>query len=103
MTSITQPARYFDFRSTQQSNRLKGLLRMMADYRLPYIGAVVALAISASAKTATFLLLRYFVDNVMTEAIATGELSRALMNTLILIVKQLDEWLYRTRITCPAK
>jgi ATP-binding cassette subfamily B protein len=41
----------------------------MTGFRLSYLGAVVTLAISAAAKTATFLLLRYFVDNVMT---ATG-------------------------------
>ncbi len=40
---------------------------MMTGFRLPYLGAVATLAISATAKTATYLLLRYFVDNVMTE------------------------------------
>jgi ATP-binding cassette subfamily B protein len=58
---------------------------MMADYRLPYSGAVLSLAISASAKTATFLLLRYFVDNVMTEAIATGALTESLTRSLVAI------------------
>jgi ATP-binding cassette subfamily B protein len=85
MATLTQPSTYFDFRSAQHKNRLKGIWQMMADFRLPYLGAVSSLAISATAKTATFLLLRYFVDNVMTEAIATGALSDALTRTLILI------------------
>jgi len=85
MATITQPSTYFDFRSAQRKNRLKGLWQMMTDYRLPYLGAVVTLAISAAAKTATFLLLRYFVDNVVTEAIATGVLTAAMTRTLITI------------------
>lgn len=52
----------FDFRQTIAKNRLKGLWKMMVDYRLPYVGATVALAISATAKTLTYLLLRYFAD-----------------------------------------
>jgi len=85
MATLTQPSKYFDFRTAQHKNRLRGLWRAMADFRLPYVGAVTSLAISAMAKTATFLLLRYFVDNVLTEAIATGELSAALTRTLIAI------------------
>jgi len=83
MATLTQPSTYYDFRKAQNVNRLKGLLQMMADYRLPYLAAVVTLAISAVAKTVTFLLLRYFVDDVMTEAIATGSMSAALNRTLI--------------------
>ena len=66
-TKTNNPAAYFDFRSALHKNRLSGLWKMMVDYRLPYAGAVFTLAISAVAKTATFLLLRYFVDNVLTE------------------------------------
>jgi ATP-binding cassette subfamily B protein len=83
MATVAQPSTYFDFRATQRKNRLKGLWQMMSEYRLPYFGAVTALAVSASAKTATFLLLRYFVDSVLTETIATGVLSAILMRRLI--------------------
>jgi ATP-binding cassette subfamily B protein len=73
MATLTQPSTYFDFRSALHKNRLRGLWRMMTDFRLSYLGAVVTLAISAASKTATFLLLRYFVDHVMTETnTATG-------------------------------
>ena len=70
MTTIQptyEPAITFDFRKTVEKNRLKGLWVMMADYRLPYIGATAALAISALAKTFTYMLLLYFVDDVLTE------------------------------------
>jgi len=85
MATIAQPSTYFDFRAARHANRLKGLWRMMADYRLHYLGAVGTLAISAIAKTTTFLLLRYFVDNVMTEAIKTGSISSELSRTLIFV------------------
>ena len=38
---------------------------MMEGFRLPYLGANLALAVSATAKTATFLLLRNFADMVV--------------------------------------
>lgn len=41
---------------------------MMRGFQWTYIGATVALAISATAKTATYLLLRYFADMVAGEA-----------------------------------
>ena len=85
MATIAQPSTYFDFRAAQHANRLKGLWYMMADYRLHYLGAVGTLAISAIAKTTTFLLLRYFVDNIMTEAIKTGTISSELSRTLIFV------------------
>ncbi len=70
----------FDFRQTIAKNRLKGLWRMMVDYRLPYIGATVALAISATSKTLTYLLLRYFADVLTGDAVAiSGDLPRTFM------------------------
>jgi ATP-binding cassette subfamily B protein len=71
MATLAQPSTpstYFDFRTALHKNRLKGIWQMMTDFRLSYLGAVATLAISATAKTATFLLLRYFVDNIMTES-----------------------------------
>src|SRR5574342_447176 len=79
MATLAQPSVYFDFRTALNKNRLKGLWQMMTDFRLPYIGAVVTLAVSAAAKTATFLLLRYFVDHVMTNANARTGLGSMLV------------------------
>ncbi len=79
-TFTTEPAPLtFDFRSTLNKNRLKGLWQMMADYHLPYAGATVALAVSALSKTCTYLLLRYFADDVLTQGKYIGDsLSRTL-------------------------
>ncbi len=68
MTSIQpahEPALTFDFRPTLQENRLKGLWQMMSDYRMSYIAATIALAISALSKTYTYILLRFFADDVL--------------------------------------
>jgi len=54
-----------DLQKTLSANRLRGLWRMMAGYRLSYLGATVTLSIAAVAKTSTFLLLRHFVDEVL--------------------------------------
>jgi ATP-binding cassette subfamily B protein len=62
-----EPTLTFDFRKAVDKNRLKGLWKMMVDYRLPYLGATMALAVSALAKTFTYLLLRYFADDVLTQ------------------------------------
>jgi ATP-binding cassette subfamily B protein len=66
MTTL-EPAITFDFRKAVDANRLKGIWKMMVDYRLPYLGATAALAVSALAKTLTYLLLRYFADDVLTQ------------------------------------
>jgi ATP-binding cassette subfamily B protein len=55
---------------------------MMSDYRLHYIGATVALAISALSKTLTYLLLRYFADLLTGNA---APLNNNLSRTFILV------------------
>ena len=56
---------YFDFRTAHSANKIKGIWRMMTGYRAAYIGATIALAFSALAKTCTYLLLRYFADTTL--------------------------------------
>ncbi|HSG44926.1 MAG TPA: ABC transporter ATP-binding protein [Anaerolineales bacterium] len=71
--STYEPAITHDFRTSVDENRLKGIWKMMVDYRLPYIAATAALAVSALAKTFTYLLLRYFADDVLTQGNYIGE------------------------------
>jgi ATP-binding cassette subfamily B protein len=54
-----------DFRPALQKNRLKGLWKMMDGFHLPYLLATLSLAVSALARTGTFLLLRFFADHVL--------------------------------------
>jgi len=81
MTTIapTTQSTYYDFRQALSENKLAGLWRMLSGYRLPYVAATLALAVSALGKTAMFLLLRYFVDTVMTDtSLSSAELNRQL-------------------------
>jgi ATP-binding cassette subfamily B protein len=79
MTTQTSNNKYFDFHQSLAKNRLAGVWRMMTDYRLPYIAAVAALAISAASRTLTFLLLRYFADTVLgAQTFAFGTLNQTL-------------------------
>ncbi|HNT25705.1 MAG TPA: ABC transporter ATP-binding protein [Anaerolineales bacterium] len=64
---MSTPARPFDFQQTLVPNRLLGLWRMMSGYRWHYLGATASLAVSATAKTTTYLLLSYFIDTVLGE------------------------------------
>jgi ATP-binding cassette subfamily B protein len=64
----------FDFKNSISSNRLAGLWRMMTGFRLTYVGATASLAMGAMSKTATYLLLRYFIDNVLGQGRLAGTL-----------------------------
>jgi ATP-binding cassette subfamily B protein len=79
MSVISPSSKYYDFRNALTRNRIAGIWRMMADFRLPYMGATAALALSASAKTCTYLLLGYFADKVLTQQIyIAGTLNKTL-------------------------
>ncbi len=79
MTAIVPSSKYFDFRNALTKNWVVGIWRMMSDFRLPYLGATAALAVSATAKTCTYLLLGYFADKVLTQQIyIAGTLNKTL-------------------------
>jgi ATP-binding cassette subfamily B protein len=61
----SSPAYNFDLKNAVTANRLAGLWAMMTGFRWRFLGATVALAIGAGAKTATYLLLRQFVDGIL--------------------------------------
>jgi ATP-binding cassette subfamily B protein len=54
-----------NLKNTITDNRLRGLWRMMAGYRFAYLGATLGLGIASIARTGTYLLLGYFVDNYL--------------------------------------
>jgi ATP-binding cassette, subfamily B, bacterial len=57
----------FDMRLILSRNRLLSLWRLMAGFRIPYLIATVGISLAALSKTTTYLLLRYFVDQVLGE------------------------------------
>jgi ATP-binding cassette, subfamily B, bacterial len=71
--SALEPTLTFDFRKAIDKNHLRGIWKMMVDYRWPYVGATVALAVSALAQTFMYLLLRYFADDVVAQGKYIGD------------------------------
>ncbi len=69
--SLTDTIPAYDLKNAVSDNRLAGLWRMMTGFHKTFIAATLALGIAALAKTATYLLLRDFVDNIL------GQPSRA--------------------------
>lgn len=55
----------FDLKNILGRRRLVGLWRLMAGYQGLYLAATLLLGLAALAKTATYLLLSYFVDDVL--------------------------------------
>ena len=55
----------YDLKEAINNNRLIGIWKLMYGFHLPYLIANGSLAISALFKTAIYLLLRYFVDEIL--------------------------------------
>lgn len=59
----------FNAQETLSCKGLRGLFRLLIGFRKRYLTGVVFLALALVTKTSTYLLLRYFVDNIVgTEA-----------------------------------
>lgn len=65
VASIMLSRKALDLKETVSSNRLRGLWLMLKGYRLGYAGALFSQVLAAIAKTTSFLLLAYLVDNVL--------------------------------------
>ena len=79
MSAVITTSNTFDFRKALNKHKLVGIWRIMSDYRASYLAATGALAISAAAKTCTYLLLGYFADKVLSQGLYfAGTLSRTL-------------------------
>ncbi len=66
MSSSAAPAT-FDLKSTISEDRLAGLWGLLTGLRLKYLGATLSLGLAATAQTATALLLRYLIDDVLAQ------------------------------------
>ncbi len=61
--SINVSTLQYDLKQAVTPSRVQGLWRLMHGFYWKYLGATISLSIAALAKTATYMLLRYFVDN----------------------------------------
>ena len=55
----------FDLKNTISKNRLLGLWRMMKGFRLLYLGALISIALGASARSFNYVVLRHVIDKVL--------------------------------------
>jgi len=62
----------FDLRATLSQNRLLGLWRLIHGFRASYSGALLVMGLATVLKSANYLLLAYFIDNVLGENIVLG-------------------------------
>jgi ATP-binding cassette subfamily B protein len=58
----------FDLTYAVTQNRLLGLFRSLKGFRVAYAIAILSLGLAASAKTGSFYLIRFFVDDVLGKA-----------------------------------
>jgi ATP-binding cassette subfamily B protein len=80
----TSSTRDLDIQKTIHKNRLVGLWRLLAGFRPKFTGAIIFLGIAATAKTFTYMLLRYFVDSYFVEEIHTISLPLIAAGFLVL-------------------
>jgi ATP-binding cassette, subfamily B, bacterial len=57
-----------DFQHIISESRLRGVWGLLAGFRWTYTGAIVTLGVATAARTATFLLIGYLVDEVLTRS-----------------------------------
>ncbi len=55
----------YDLKHAIHANRLVGLWRLMSGYHAEYLAATILVGLAALAKTLTYLLLQYFVDDLL--------------------------------------
>ena len=78
----------FDLKLAVADNRLVGLWRLATGYRTKYLGATVSLGFAAVARTATFFLLRYLVDDVLVGGGSRSQLALVALGFIVLAVVQ---------------
>jgi ATP-binding cassette subfamily B protein len=87
--ALPQPARPdYDLQQVVTGNKWVGFWRLMTGYHRTYFGATLSLGLAASANTATFLLLRYFIDEYLTGAAQTVSLGLIVAGFVALALAQ---------------
>jgi ATP-binding cassette subfamily B protein len=85
-TNGTQPT--YDLKNAVSDNRLVGLWRLANGYRLKYLTATVSLGVAAVARTATFFLLSYLVDDVLAKEGTRSQLALVALGFVLLALLQ---------------
>ena len=78
----------YDLQKSANSKLFVGLWRLMKGYQWHYIGATLTLGISAASRTGIYLLLGYYVDEVLKKAKFDSTLILAAVAFLLLVFSQ---------------
>lgn len=76
----------FDVKASMNRYRLVGLWRLMRGYRPLYVGAILTIGLAAIANTATLMLLRYLVDDVLLQPDAVPNFRAAVLNVALAFI-----------------
>ncbi len=87
MASLIKAADY-DLKNSVAENRLLVLWRLMTGYQIIYLGATLSLGISTLSKTATYLLIRDFIDNLLGQPDASSKMPIILLEFVCLAIIQ---------------
>src|SRR3954469_13433199 len=77
-----------DLKPIVAKSRLTGAWRLTQGYRLPYLGAGLALGFSTLARTASLLLIQFFVDDYLSKGDRTYALWMIALGFVILAAVQ---------------
>ncbi|MCJ7695581.1 MAG: ABC transporter ATP-binding protein, partial [Anaerolineaceae bacterium] len=78
----------YDLQKSANSKLFVGLWRLMKGYQWHYMGATLTLGISAASRTGIYLLLGYYVDEVLKKAKFDSSLILAAVAFLLLVFSQ---------------
>lgn len=78
----------YDLRQTINSRLFIGLWKLMNGYHWHYLGATIALGISAASRTGIYTMLGYYVDEILTKARFDTSLILTAAGFLLLVISQ---------------
>ena len=77
-----------DLKPIVAESRIKGVWKLTRGYRLPYFSAGLALGISTGARTASLLLIQYFIDRYLAQGDRTYSLIMIALGFVVLAAVQ---------------
>ncbi len=78
----------YDIRKSANSKPLVGLWKLMSGYQWHYVGANLALGISSASRTGIYMLLGYYVDEILKKSRFDSALLLTALAFLLLIIGQ---------------
>jgi len=88
VSTKAKPYPEFDLRESLSANRFIGLWKLMKGYQWHYLGATTALGISAASRTGIYLMLGFYVDEVLKKGRFDRTFLLAVLGFLLLIISQ---------------